>query len=165
MRYSALVDDRWHDEAFRALDVYGRDMYSFLLSPPSGGGQGGLYRLLEQEVDDALGDGSHELLYLDTKLWKYDSKNAVVFIPNYLKYNPAKNDKQVCGLNNSVKGLPMTPLFVDFFFDFYKYGRIESVNKFELWIRRLAKAEALTVLEKDPSDTKAAVVCNLLLDT
>lgn len=165
MRYSALVDDRWRDEAFQSLDIYGRDMYYYLLSPPSGGNLAGLYRLLEQDVDRELGEGACRLLYADTKLWKYDSKNAVVFIPNYLKYNPARTDKQVCGLNNSVKGLPMTPLFVDFFFDFYRYSKIEAVDRFEPWIRRLTKAEASVMLEKDPTNTKASVVCNLLLDT
>ena len=105
MRYAALVDERWKDEAFKSLDVHGRDMYYFLLSPPNGNNFAGLYRLLEQDVDRELGDGAHEILYSESKLWKYDQKNKVAFVPNYLKYNPVKTDKQVCGLNNAVKGL------------------------------------------------------------
>jgi len=163
MRYTVLSNEIWQDDAFLDLDRDNKLFYYYLLSSPNGNAAG-MFRQSEKIINRDMWEGASEMLYADTKLWKYDPEASVVLIPNYLKYNQAKNARQIKGLNNALKGLPETPLLIDFFCAFYKYSDVSLIKLFDDWITRATKAEALRIMEKDPRNRKAILVTTLLQD-
>lgn len=126
-RYTAISTDIWNDREFRKLTPTGKLLYFYILTNPSTN-QAGFYRLVMDDVEYVLGKKGKEELLKGTPLYKYDTVNEVVWIPNYLKYNVARSRAQISGVNHTVLTLPYCGLMVDFYINFMKFSGDNAVS-------------------------------------
>lgn len=89
---------------------------------------------------------------------KYDEKNKVVLVKNYLKYNPIENPNQVKAAINKISELPKTALLKDLKNLVEQFGKGFTEPLAERLAERLPKPETVTVTEEVTVTEKTASV-------
>lgn len=117
MRYQKIYTQVWNDEKFVELSPAAQRFFLYLLTAPSSN-LIGIYILKEGYACDDLKCSQKDFQkllaeVLQKELISYDKKHKVVFIKNFLKFNPLTNGNQVKGAIKILKSLPKTFLFQD----------------------------------------------------
>ena len=135
--YTRLESQFWKDEKMIKLSGDARYLMLYLLTSPH---RNILccYFLPEPYACFDLGFSMEQFsaaldALITTGRIEYDKENHVVFIPNYLKYNPLENPNQVKSAIDKLDELPQTPLLN------HLLSVLETVNKsfMEPLIKRL----------------------------
>ncbi len=118
MRYSKIESQIWFDEKFSALTHTQKLLFLYILTSPHSNIIG-LYVLKPGYIAEDLNMKPKDLMkdlskLIDKGLIKYDFNVGLVYIPNYLKYNPLTNPNQKKAANKILKQLPKSPLIIEF---------------------------------------------------
>lgn len=108
--YGAVYSDIWTDKGFRQLDPQGQKLFLYLLSSPHKTMIGYYklhrhYAIYDLDFDNETFESSMAQL-TDREMAFYDMEEEVVFIKNFLRYNPVKSGQQVKGLFNQLAKAP-----------------------------------------------------------
>lgn len=129
-RYTTVKCDLWIDPKVEDLVPMGKLLYAYLLTCPLGN-SAGYYRLPIGQIALNLSMSKEDFvptLMTEKGLWVYDEKTSQVFIPTYLKHNPAKGIKQHKGIANQLMTLTKCHLHKDFMWQMQKFCGVESLK-------------------------------------
>lgn len=118
-RYTQVYTRLWKDDAVLKLDHLSKLVYMYLLTNQDTN-ICGYYKLTMLSITTELNLNDEEVRQVlsglvDAKLIKYDAKESLVLIPNYLKYNQIGGEKQFKYIANELRLIKETPLHFDFF--------------------------------------------------
>lgn len=116
-RYRKIDPRIWNDDKFASLSHEGQRTFLFILTHPSMTSLGA-FRGTREGLEAELGLDPKGLPkpfdeLLSKGLIKYDSRNFMVFAPNFLKYNRPENPNVVKGWIGSIDLLPECPLLAE----------------------------------------------------
>lgn len=114
--YSKIYQEFWNDDKINTLSIDGRYLMLYFLTCPHRNVLG-CFKLPKSYVSEDTQLKPRKLTKLmneclDLGLVEYDEKSKVIFIKNFLKYNPIENPNQAEGARKRLKNEPNSPLFV-----------------------------------------------------
>ena len=115
--YTKIESKFWRDEKIRNISEDARFLMFYVLTSPHRNILGFyflpiLYACFDLEWDEKRFKKALDEL-LKEGLVKYDFETSIMFICNYLKYNPLENSNQVKSAISKLSEIPTTPLFQD----------------------------------------------------
>lgn len=116
-RYRKIDPRIWNDAKFSALSHEAQRAFFFVLTHPAMTALGA-FRITREGMAAELGlagKGFAEPFgeLLEKGLVKYDESAFLLFVPNFLKYNPPENPNVIKSWEGSIDYLPECPLLVD----------------------------------------------------
>lgn len=118
-RYRTIHCKIWNDDKFPLLSAEGKLVFFLLLtttfSSPFGAYKAGKAALEEESRMDAKGFAKGFAECLSNGLAKYDETARVVYLPNFLKYNPPANPNVVKSWGKIFNELPKSGLDLEIY--------------------------------------------------
>lgn len=118
MRYQKIESRIWTDEKFKTLTAMQQRLWFYLLTCQHGNligiyvlGEGYACHDLKLMPKDFRKDLDN---ILSKDLAKYDAKAEIIWVKNFLKYNPLTNPNQVKAAKKILVNLPKSSLILDF---------------------------------------------------
>jgi hypothetical protein len=127
MRYQRIFTQIWNDEKFTSMSPGAQRLFLYLLTCPHSN-LIGLYILKNGYIMEDLDLSPQSLKtqmqeIVDHGIIQRCSTNFIVFIPNYLKFNPLTNPNQVTSAIGIVESMPKSVIIRDFVLS------LEGLNK------------------------------------
>ncbi|ADQ41553.1 hypothetical protein Calkr_2085 [Caldicellulosiruptor acetigenus I77R1B] len=134
MRYTQIYSQIWYDEKFKQLSNNAKLAFIYILSSPHSN-MAGYYRLpvayisydMQWEKETVL-EALNELE--NYNMIAYDTKNEIVLVKNFLKYNLIQNTNQAKGILRHIKEIPKSHLLIELAESIKKYAS-NYLNVFE----------------------------------
>lgn len=109
-RYRKIDPRIWNDGKFSSLSHESQRLFLYILTHPSMTSLGA-FRATRSGILEELGLDVKEFAEVFDEpfrkgLFKYDEKHAIIFAPNFLKYNPPENPNVVTGWAKSLDLIP-----------------------------------------------------------
>ena len=109
-RYRKIDPRIWNDGKFSSLSHESQRLFLYILTHPSMTSLGA-FRATRSGILEELGLDPKEFAEVFDEpfrkgLFKYDEKHAIIFAPNFLKYNPPENPNVVTGWAKSLDLIP-----------------------------------------------------------
>lgn len=140
-RYTNISTDIWKDPDFRVMPYDAKLLYIYLLTS-SDSNIAGMYRLPEEDIERNVGKSALTEFRNGQKFWKYDKRTETILIPNYLKYNTVRSAPQFKALNNAIRSLSWSDLFVDWTYYVIRYCGDNALAYIEKTILRYVITKA-----------------------